>query len=114
MPRFKTVPHEVQGPFKKNGAGEGPELESIETTYADDGEEIFFTSGYSAREIAQRHHAEHGGTIWVNSVSRKIIRKDYQFATNAPVYFAIHNSPVYTLLERDGKVVRAYWPALGE
>ena len=50
----------------------------------------------------------------MNSVSRKIIRKDYQYATNAPVYFAIHKSPVYTLLRRDGKVVRAYWPALGE
>ena len=114
MPRYQTTPHDKQGPFSEAGNGEGPELESIETTYADDGEEIFFTSGYSAREIAQRHHTDHGGTIWVNSVSRKIIRKDYQHATNAPVYFAIHKSPVYTLLERDGKVVRAYWPALGE
>ena len=114
MPRYKTVPHDSDGPFKDQGAGEGPELESIETTYADDGGEIFFTSGYSAREIAQRRHAEFGGTIWVNSVSRKIIRKDYQFATNAPVYFAIHESPVYTLIKRDGKILRAYWPALGE
>jgi hypothetical protein len=114
MPRFKPVPHDVQGPFKENGFGDGPELESIETTYADDGEEIFYTSGYSGREIAQRRQAEHGGTIWVNSVSRKIIRKDYQYATNAPVVYAIHKAPVYTLLKRDGKVVRAYWPAYGE
>ena len=36
MPRYQTTPHDKQGPFSEAGAGEGPELESIETTYADD------------------------------------------------------------------------------
>jgi len=90
------------------------DLESIEATYADDGKDIFFVSGYSAREISRRHHEEHGGTIWVNSVSRKIVRQDYQYASNAPVYYAVHEVPVYTLIRHEGTVVRAYWPALGE
>jgi hypothetical protein len=116
MPRYRTEPHDAQAPFRDPGQaeGDGPELESVDTTYADDGNEIFFVSGYSAREISQRRHQENGGTIWVNSVSRKIVRHDYQYATNAPVYYAVHPSPIYTLIRRDGKVLRAYWPALGE
>ena len=114
MPRYRVESHDAQAPFSENGEGEGPELCSLETTHAADDGEISFVSGYSAREISQRQQAEHGGTIWVNSVSRKIVRKDYQYATNAPVYYAVHPSPVYTLIRKDGKVVRAYWPALGE
>ena len=89
-----------------------PALESIEATATDAGGEIFFCSGYSAREIAQKHQKDSGGTIYVNSVSRKIVRKDFQLATNAPVYYAVAESPVYTVIERDGQVVRAYWPPL--
>ena len=84
----------------------------METTLSDAGDEIFFCSGYSAREIAQKHQRELGGTIYVNSVSRKIVRKDFTLATNAPVYYAVSESPVYTLIRREGKVVRAYWPTL--
>ena len=78
MPRYRTEPHDAQAPFRDPGQaeGDGPELESMDTTYADDGNEIFFVSGYSAREISQRRHQEQGGTIWVNSVSRKIVRHD--------------------------------------
>ncbi len=87
---------------------------TIETTFSDGEDEIFFCSGYSAREIAQRHHRDSGGTIYVNSVSRKILRKDFNLATNAPVYYGVSASPVYTLIRKEGKVVRAYWPALDE
>ncbi len=89
-------------------------MESIETTYCDTGAEIFFCSGYSAREVAQVHQKDSGGTIYVNSVSRKIIRRDLKLSTNAPVYYAVADSPVYTLLRKDGEVIRAYWPTLGE
>ena len=112
MPRYQIEPHEVQGPFSEDGAGEGPALESVETTFAEAGGEIFFTSGYGAREIAQKHHAESGGTIYVNSISRKIVRKDFHLATNAPIYYGVAKSPVHTLIRRNGKVVRAYWPTI--
>ncbi len=112
MPRYRIEPHDVEIALG-DGSSE-PTVGSIEATFSDEGGEIFFVSGYSAREISERHHAESGGTIWVNSVSRKIVRQDYQYATNAPVYYAVHPSPVYTLIEKDDKVVRAYWPALGE
>ncbi len=51
---------------------------SIETTFADGEDEIFFCSGYSAREIAQKYQRDSGGTIYVNSVSRKIVRQDFK------------------------------------
>ncbi len=50
----------------------------------------------------------------MNSVSRKIMRKDFKLATNAPVCYGVAASPVYTLIRKEGKVVRAYWPALDE
>lgn len=112
MPRYMTKPHDAPGPFRAGGEGDGPELETIETTLSDSGDEVFFCSGYGAREIAQKHRSGSGGTIYVNAVSRKIVRKDYRLATNAPVYYAVCDSPVYTLIERDGQVVRAYWPTL--
>ena len=87
-------------------------VDGYETTFADTGGEIFFTSGYGAREIAQKHQSESGGEIYVNSVSRKIVRKDFKLATNAPIYYGVAKSPVYTLLRRDDKVVRAYWPTI--
>ena len=96
------------------GEGEGPALASIETTFSYGEDEIFFCSGYSAREIAEMHHCDSGGSIYVNSVSRKIMWKDFKLATNAPVCYGVAASPVYTLIRKEGKVVRAYWPALDE
>lgn len=112
MPRYRVAPHETQEPFSEGGQGEGPELESITTTFSDDGKEVFFCSGYSAREIATRHLKDSGGKIYVNAVSRKIIRGDFANASNAPVYYGVSAAPVYTLIRQDGKVVRAYWPEL--
>ena len=43
--------HEVQGPFLQQGVDGAPELESLDTTFAEDGQEIFFATGYSAREL---------------------------------------------------------------
>lgn len=113
MPRYQVEPHDVEGPFSEEPGGDGPLLESIETTCSENGE-IFYYSGYSAREMAKRHQQESGGAIYVNSVSRKIIRKDFNLATNAPVYFAVAKTPVYTLIRKNGSVVRAYWPPLDE
>ena len=114
IPRYRIEPHDVQGPFSEGDEGEGPALVTIETTFSDGEDEIFFCSGYSAREIAQRHHRDSGGTIYVNGVSRKIMRKDFKLATNAPVYYGVSASSVYTLIRKEWKVVRAYWPALDE
>jgi hypothetical protein len=114
MPRYRVQTHDIQGPFSENGQGEGPELESIETTFAEKGGDPFFCSGYSAREVAEQHRKKWGGTIYVNAVSRKIVRKDLRLSTNAPVYYAVADSPVYTLIRRSGEVVRAYWPMLDE
>jgi len=108
MPRYRIEPHGTQGALADNL----PELESITTTFADDGSVIFFASGYSAREVAVRHHRDAGGRIYINSVSRKIVRQDFDTATNAPVYYAVAPSAVYTLIRRDGKILRAYWPEL--
>lgn len=114
MPRYRVESHDVQEPFSEGGQGEGPELESIDTTFVDGEGEAFFTSGYSAREIAEVHQKESGGTIYVNSVSRKIVRKDLQHATNDPVHYCVAPNPIYTLLRREGTVVRAYWPDIRE
>ena len=105
------MPHDVQGPFRQPGAEDAPELETLDTTAADGGAEIFFTSGYSAREIAQRHQRENGGQIYVNNVSRNIKRRDLTY----PVAYAVSKGPVYTLKAPDplhDKVYRAYWPPL--
>jgi hypothetical protein len=86
-------------------------LETLETTFADDGSEVFFTSGYSAREIAQKHALQTGGRIYINNVSRKIKRRDL----TVPVAYAVARSPVYTLRGADElheKVYRAYWSPL--
>ena len=114
IPRYRVAPHDSEGPYSEKGQGEGPELQSIDTTFCDSGSEIFFCSGYSAREVAQLHQKDTGETIYVNSVSRKIVRRDFKLATNAPVYYAVADSPVYTLISKDGKVVRAYWPTYDE
>ena len=110
MTKYEIAPHDVQGPFSEDGEGEGAKLESIETTYVDGDGEIFFFQGYSARQMAERHTRESGGTIYVNSVSRKIVGK--HIGTNAPVYYAIADGPVYTVVRKEGKIVRAYWPVL--
>lgn len=114
MPRYRVEPHDAQEPFSEDGQGEGPELQSIETTFVDGESEPFLCSGYSAREIAQKYQAKHGGTIYVNSVSRKIVRKDFKLATNAPVYYGVASKPIYTLIRKEGKVIKAYWPTLAD
>lgn len=107
MPRYRLEPHEMQG-----APMELPDLESITTTFADGGDAIFYASGYSAREVALRHQRDTGGHIYINSVSKKIVRSDFDTATNAPVYYAVAASAVYTLIRRDGQLLRAYWPEL--
>jgi len=108
---YRCRPHDVQGPFRQSGVGEGPELDSIETTFADGGDEVFFTSGYSAREIAQTRARENGGQVYVNNVSRNVKRRDLSM----PVAYAVAKSPVYTLRGPDewhDQIYRAYWPTL--
>lgn len=88
-----------------------PELESLDTTFAEDGEEIFFTTGYSAREIAQRHAREKGGQIYVNNISRGLKRRDL----TAPISYAVSKAPEYALRGPDqwhGRAYHAYWPSL--
>ncbi len=108
---YKCAVHDLQAPFRQQGVENAPELESLDTTFAEGGGEIFFTSGYSAREIAQRHARENGGQIYVNNLSRNIKRRDLSY----PVAYAVAKSPVYTLRGPDqwhDKVYRAYWPPL--
>ena len=108
---YRCVVHNIQGPFRQQGVVNAPELESLETTHSDSGDETFFTSGYSAREISQRHAREIGGQIYVNNVSRRIKRRDLTIS----VAYAVSKSPVYTLMAPDqwhDKVYRAYWPPL--
>ena len=108
---YRCVAHDVQGPFSQQGVENAPELESLETTRSDGSEEIFFTSGYSAREIAQRHQRENGGQVYVNNISRKIKRRELTVS----VAYAVAKKPVYTLMGPDqwhDKVYRAYWPPL--
>ena len=107
----RCVTHDVQDGFRQPGAEDAPELETLETTFADGGEEVFFASGYSAREIAQRHVREHGGQIYVNNISRKIKRRDLTVS----VAYAVAKTAVYTLRgpdEHHTRVYRAYWPPL--
>lgn len=87
------------------------DLDSIESTLSERGDEIFFASGYSAREIAQRRATETNAKVYVNNVSRKIKRPDL----SVPVSYAVAASPVYTLKSPDefhATVHRAYWPPL--
>ena len=112
MPRCRVEPYNVQGPFSENGQGEGRAVESLETTLTDNGNKSLFYSGFSAKQTSERHQREEVGTIYVNYVSRKIVNQDYQGASNAPVYNAMVDSPVYTLFRQDGKIMRAYWPVL--
>ena len=102
---FRCAPHESQG---SEGA---TDFESISSTFADGGEEVFLTSGYSAREIAQKHARESGAKVYVNNVSRKIKRPDLTVS----VAYGVAKTPVYTLFPPDSnhdKVYRRYWPPL--
>lgn len=111
---YRCLPHDVQGPFRQQGHEGAPALESIDTTFSEQGDEIFFASGYSAREIAQKHAKESGGQVYSNNISRNIKRRDLS-NTLAPVFYAVAKSPVYTLRPPDAlhdKVYRAYWPPL--
>lgn len=86
-------------------------LDSLETTAADGGGEIFFTSGYSAREIAQKRAREMNGRVYVNNVSRNIRRPDL----TVPVSYAVSTTPVFTVRAQDefhNSPYRAYWPPL--
>jgi hypothetical protein len=92
-------------------AVEGVELDSIEATFSEGGGEVFFTSGYSAREIAQKRARETGGRVYVNNVSRNVRRRDL----SVPVAYAVADGAVYTLRGPDGwhrGVYRSYWPPL--
>jgi hypothetical protein len=108
---YRCSTHDIQGPFRQHGVGEGPELDSSETTFTDGGDEPFFTSGYSAREIAQERVRATGGQVYVNSISRNIKRRDL----GMPVAYAVAKSPIYTLRGPDewhDGIYRAYWPPL--
>lgn len=86
-------------------------MESIETTFSDNRDELFFASGYSAREIAQKHAKDTGGQVYINNISRNIKRHEL----TVPVAYAVSKSPVYTLRSPDAwhdKVYRMYWPPL--
>jgi hypothetical protein len=91
--------------------GEGVDLDSIDSTFAEGGGEVFFTSGYSAREIAQKRARETGGQVYVNNVSRNVRRRDL----SVPVAYAVAAGPVYTVRGADAwhrEVYRSYWPPL--
>ena len=86
-------------------------FDSLEMTATEEGDEIFFTSGYSAREIAQKRARETNGRVYINNVSRNIRRPDL----TVPVAYAVARSAVYTVRGRDqwhDSVYRAYWPPL--
>ena len=86
-------------------------LGTIEATRSEKGDEVFFASGYSAREIAQKRAREQGGTIYVNNVSRKIKRPDL----TVWIAYAVAKSPVYTTCAPDefhDSVHRVYWRPL--
>lgn len=111
---YRCVPHEIQSPFRQQGHEDAPALESIDTTYSEERDEIFFASGYSSREIAQKHAQESGGQVYVNNISRNIKRRELS-NTLAPVFYAVAKSPIYTLRLPDSlhdRVYRAYWPPL--
>jgi hypothetical protein len=87
-------------------------FDSLEATAADGGGEVFFVSGYSAREIAQKRARETNANVYVNNLSRNIRRPDLSY----PVAYAVARSPVFTVRGRDEwhkSTYRAYWPPLG-
>ncbi len=112
MPRYTLKPHDTDGPFSEQGEADTPQLCSIDSTYTDSGDDIYFCSGYGARQIAETHQRDSGGSIYVNTVSRDIVRKDLQQTANTPVQFAVANAPIFTVMEVDGKLMRAYWPTV--
>jgi hypothetical protein len=90
---------------------EAMKFDSLEATAAEGGDEVFFVSGYSAREIAQKRARETNGHVYVNNLSRNIRRPDLSY----PVAYAVSKSPVFTLRGRDEwhkSTYRAYWPPL--
>ena len=108
---YRCCPHDVQGPFRQQGDENAPSLDSVDTTFSESGDEVFLTSGYSAREIAQKHARETGGRVYVNNISRSIKRRDLTVS----VAYAVAQGAVYTLRPPDNlhdKVYRAYWPPL--
>jgi hypothetical protein len=91
-------------------ASQGP-LGTLDATRSAGGDEPFFASGYSAREIAQKHAREFGGQIYVNNVSRAIKRPDL----TVWVAYAVAKTPVYTTVgpdEAHATVHRVYWRPL--
>lgn len=89
-----------------------PELESIEATFSENGEEVFFFTGYSALEIAKQRAKEIGGTVYINNVSPRIKRHDMR----KPVSYAVAKSGIYTLRGPDGShdsVYQCFWPPYG-
>jgi hypothetical protein len=86
-------------------ASQGP-FGTIEATRSTGGDEIFFASGYSAREISQKHVRE-----YVNNVSRAIKRPEL----TVWVGYAVAKTPVYTTFGPDdahATVHRVYWRPL--
>ena len=104
---YRCSPVEEQA----TGVADTTKLDSLEATAAEGGDEVFFVSGYSAREIAQKRARETNGNVYVNNLSRNIRRPDLSY----PVAYAVAKSPVFTLRGRDEwhkSVYRAYWPPL--
>ena len=98
-------------PYASTDPSEVRELDSITSTQSEGGDEVFFSSGYSAREIAQRKALETGAFVFVNNVSRRIKRPDL----TVPVSYAVAKTPVYTVRGPDewhDTVYRAYWRPL--
>jgi len=107
---YRCRPHDGTGPFRQTD-GEGPELESVETTFSEAEGEVTFTAGYSAREIAQNRARQTGGQVYVNEVSPNIRRR----GASGSVEYAVATSAVYTLCAPDAchdHVYRAYWRPL--
>lgn len=94
-----------------NYRGETEKLGGVDATLSDSGDEVYFVSGYSAREIAQKRASELQARIYVNNVSREIKRPDL----SVPVSYAVSKSPVYTVREPDewhDTLYKVYWPPL--
>lgn len=87
-------------------------VETLEGTLSENGDEVFFASGYGAREIAQKRARESNGRVYINNVSRNLKRRDL----SVPVAYAVSGSAVYTVKAPDDwhqGIYRAYWPPLG-
>ncbi len=108
---FRCTLHEGEIPGRNGVRSEEAALESLETTFCDNSKEVFFASGYSAREIAQKRAREIDGAVYVNTVSRRIKQPDLTM----PVSYAVAKSPVYTLRAQDDlheRLYRSYWRPL--